>query len=114
MKREYSHQIEILLLPSNSTAYLSAITYSDVVFEQNTKNGNQGVMYEQTLKVVISKNDYLSIFSNQVNSLALVSLYNNVEHSIWGTLEVPVKILATPKLDNYLLEMSCNSAVPLI
>lgn len=100
-------------ISSNGT-FVDLYTFHDVVFEEEAKVTSHGVVYEQSLEVVVDISDcrILSVYAPRFN--ALVKLNDGVDSYSWGSADIPVKVVITPKLESCLLQFSCDSTKALI
>lgn len=114
MKREFSQRIKILILPSATQSFKEVSSFSDIVFEQEVKSTSQGILYEQSLSVVVDKNESSLFMHHLPQFIAIVQLDDGTDTYTWGSESLPVKVTVLPKIEKCVLEMSRDAPMPLI
>lgn len=114
MKREFSQHIQIMVPVSSGGIFVDLYTSDEVIFEEDAKLTSHGVIYEQSLEVVVDRSDcrILSAYASRFN--ALVKLNDGVDSYLWGSADIPVKVVIEPKLESCLILLSRDSIKALI
>lgn len=115
MKREFSSLIRIAPIRNRQAGEQSTLTtYSEVSFDEDPKTSTQGLLYEQSLKVAVSRSEAAPLLPLIPRFRALVWLHDGTDYHQWGTVDIPVQVVVLPKTDTVVLEMSCKSLLPLL
>lgn len=115
MKREFSSLIRIAPIRHRQVGEPSTLTtYSDVLFDEEPKSSSHGILYEQSLKVAVSRPDADTFLSLVPRFRAQVWLHDGVDFHPWGTVDIPVQVVVSPKMETVLFSMSGKSLMPLL
>ena len=115
MRKELSDFVKIKVLIKNDTTLEFTIRASNsVIFDESAKKSTAGILYQQALTLIITREESKRIPALPISYKAIVELSDCDDIYTWGTEDIPVDITVTPRLETVQLAMSCNSLHPLL
>lgn len=114
MKREFSQRVQILILPTTTNLFKDILSSSEIIFDETIKQSPQGILYEQSLQVIIDQREIETLKPKIPYFKAIVKLDDGINIYTWGDKHLPVKITILPKIEKCSLDMSRVSTLPLI
>lgn len=119
MNRELSQIVKIffpsaILYSGQSISSVETIANASLSFDEKPKSSAAGVLYEQSLKIIVDKQDSEVLDLLIPMSEVRVALSDGDKEYIWGDSDVPVIMIIIPSLTKYSLEFTRQSAYPLM
>ena len=118
MRRELSDFVKIKVIKKlngteDDTVEFTVAASNSVAFEESPKKSTAGILYQQSLLLIITKEEAGKIPTLPTSLRAIVELSDGDASYVWGNAEIPVNITITPRLERVQFDMTCNSLHPL-
>ncbi len=116
--KELSQIIDIhFLLPiwfdSGRIFSLALTSNNSTIVSEKTSETKAGTLYDQSMRVVVDKEDYPELEGCIPSQQVVVSLSDCSRKYAWGNKDIPVTMTITPSLLKYQLEFKRQDISPL-
>ncbi len=102
---ENSHNVQLVL--KQGVEFEKFFTDSDVVLDNKEKTKNGNIYFQQGIDVAIQLTEKQKIKYN--GRKVVVKLFCGDEEKIWGTRQFPVNCNVVGKLNNSVVNLSCDT-----
>ena len=114
MRKQLSDFIKIQILKKSNGVDSGPVDFTvtadnSVVFEESPKRSTAGVLYQQALRLIITREEASRMPRLPSMVKAIVTLSDCGDSYVWGDADIPVEIVITPRLEVIELECSRNS-----
>lgn len=118
MQKELSDSVKFKVLKKsvgvNEEPVVFAVSaFNSVILEEAAKKSAAGLLYQQSLTLIITREEATRMPTVPLSLKAIVELSDCDATYTWGTEDIPVDITITPRLEKVQFDMSCNSLRPL-
>ena len=97
---------------SSNVNFKSLYTLNDLILDQKNSPGDAGIVYNQSMTAIVTKNNALLRFNNQALMVVLYTLNDKI--LVWGSKSFPVRCRCSPLISSISLELICATPFPLI
>jgi len=97
---------------SSNLNFKSLYTLNDLILDQKNSTGDAGIVYNQSMTAIVTKNNALLRFNNQALMVVLYTLNDKI--LVWGSKSFPVRCHCTPLISAISFEFICATPFPLI